>query len=262
MEQKKEIDIISLIVWLLNFIKRYFLVFLIFALLGIGGGFADFYLGRNFYNTKFIASSPVINNQIVYELVEPIRFYIQKEMYDSVALKLNISIEAAEDIRDMNIDTTVDQAVVINMELYGKENTEFIQEGLISYINGIPYVKNTIDGKRKELEKYLKDLNTEIEELNELQKAILEQAETKQNININIDNIFNEMMLLYDRKLLLQAEYNSLQSFKAINENTVFETENTLVKSLVIYTFIGLLLGLALATAMEIRRKVKMQVKD
>lgn len=261
MENKKEIDIISLIVWLLNFVKRYFLVFVIFAVLGILGGLASFYLGRNYYNTKIIASSPVINNQIVYELVEPIKFYIQKEMYDSVALKLNIPIDAAEDIKSMEMDTTVDQAVVINMEVYGKENSSIIQDGLISYINGIPYVKNTIESKRKELEKYLKDLNTEISELNKLQTAILKQAESNQNVNINIDNIFNEMMLLYDRKLLLQAEYSSLQSFKAINNNMVFETEKTLIKSLVVFAFVGLMAGLALATILEIRQKVKLQVK-
>jgi hypothetical protein len=261
MENKKEIDIISLIVWILNFVKRYFLVFVIFAALGIGGGLASFYLGRNYYNTKIIASSPVINNQIVYELVEPIKYYIKKEMYDSVAIKLNITVEAAKDIKSMEMDTTVDQAVVINMQVYGKENTAVIQDGLIYYINEIPYVKNTIEGKRKELEKYLKDLNTEISELNKLQTAILKQAESNQNINISIDNIFNEMMLLYDRKLLLQAEYNSLQSFKAINNSMIFDVEKTLTKSLVVNTFIGLLLGLILATILEIRQKVKLLVK-
>ena len=261
MENKKEIDIISLIVWLLNFVKRYFLVFVIFAVLGIGGGLASFYLGRNYYNTKIIASSPVINNQIVYELVEPIKYYIRKEMYDSVSFKLNIPIDAAKDIRSMEMDTTVDQAVVINMQVYGKENTALIQEGLIYYINEIPYVKNTIEGKRRELEKYLKDLNTEISELNKLQASILKQAESNQNININIDNIFNEMMLLYDRKLLLQAEYNSLQSFKAINNNMIFDAEKTLMKSVIVYAFVGLVLGLLLATILEIRRKVKLQIK-
>lgn len=262
MENRKEIDIIGLIVWVLNFIKKYILVFLIFVVLGVAGGFASFYLGRNYYNIKFIASSPVINNRIVFELIEPLKYYIRKEMYDSVALKLDLPYNAAKDIRDMELDTTVNQAVVIKMELYKKENTEIIQDGLISYINEIPYVKNTIEGKRKELENYLKVLNTEIAELNRLQTAILEQTETKKNININIDNIFNEMMLLYDRKLLLQTEYNSLQSFKAINNNMIFEAGKTLNRSLVLFIFFGLILGLVLSIILEVRRVIRMQVKN
>jgi uncharacterized protein YneF (UPF0154 family) len=259
MENKKEIDLISLIVWILNFIKRYLLIIGIFLLLGILGGLADYFLGRNFYNTKFIASSPVINNQIVYELIEPIKFYINHEMYDSVAAKLSVSKEVAEDIRKIEIDTTMSQAVVVDMQLYAKDNTELIKEGLINYINTIPYVKSTVEGKRSELERYLKDLNKEIEELNKLQSAVLQSIEGSKANNLTIDGMFNEMMLLYDRKLLLQAEYNSVQSFKSINSNQIFDTENSIFKSLVIFTFIGLFIGLLISTILEIRKKVKLQ---
>lgn len=262
MENRKDIDIISLIVWIVNFVKKYILLFIVFTVLGIAGGFASFYLGRNYYNIKIIALSPVINNRIVYELVEPVQYYIKHEMYDSVAQKLELPIDVAEDIREMELDTSVGQAVVIRMELYKKENTQLIQDGLISYINDIPYVKNTIEGKRKELEIYIKDLNIEIAELNRLQVAILEQAEGKQNININIDNIFNEMMLLYDRKLLLQEEYNSLQSFKAINSNMILEPGKKLSISLLLFAFLGLISGMVISTIIEVRRKVIMQMKN
>ncbi len=259
MENKNEIDIISLIVWVLKFLKKYIIVLVAFVVLGICAGLVDFYFGRNYYNTKFIASSPVINNQIVYELVEPIKYYISHEMFDSVAQKLDIPEDVAKDIRKIAIDTSLSQAVVIDMELYKQDNTELIKAGLINYINSIPYVKSSIEGKRAELDKYLKDLNKEIDELNKLQAAVLNSLEKSQVNNVTVDGMFNEMMLLYDRKLLLQAEYNSLQSFKVINNNMIFDAENSLFKSVVVFSFIGLMLGLLLSTILEIRRKVKIQ---
>lgn len=262
MENKNEIDIISLIVWVLNFVKRYFILIVVFIVLGISAGLIDFYFGRNYYNTKFIASSPVINNQIVYELVEPIKYYINHEMYDSVAHKLSLTEDAAKDIRKISIDTSLNQAVVIDMELYKKDNTELIKTGLINYINGIPYVISSIEGKRAELDKYLKDLNKEISELNELQSAVLQSIEGNKANNITVDGMFNEMMLLYDRKLLLQAEYNSLQSFKVINNNMIFDEENSLIKSLLLFSAIGFLFGVVVSSILDVRRKVKLKQSE
>ncbi|HNQ68648.1 MAG TPA: hypothetical protein PKN32_09735 [Bacteroidales bacterium] len=262
MENKKEIDIISLIIWVMNFIKRYLLILIISVVVGAGIGLIDYFFGKNYYDTKFIASSPVINNQIVYELVEPIKYFVNNEMYDSVSVKLDVSIDIAKNIRKIELDTSISQAVVFNLQLYNMDNTVEIKNGLVNYINSIPYIKSSIETRRKELEKYLKDLNAEIDELNKLQNTILQKAESNSGINLSMDNMFNEMMLLYDRKLLLQTEYNSLQSFKVINNNMIFTADNSLLKSLFVYSFLGLFLGLILCTIIEVKRQIKLKTKE
>ena len=110
--------------------------------------------------------------------------------------------------------------------------------------------------------KLLRDLNKEIAELNELQAAVLQSIEGNKANNITIDGMFNEMMLLYDRKLLLQAEYNSLQSFKVINNNMIFDAENSLMKSLLLFSVIGLFFGVVVSSILEVRRKVKLKQSE
>jgi hypothetical protein len=67
--QDKEIDILTLIARIVNFIKKYFLILAIFTVLGVIGGILHFYLSKEVYKTKLIASSPIVDNRIVYEVL-------------------------------------------------------------------------------------------------------------------------------------------------------------------------------------------------
>ncbi|PLX07414.1 MAG: hypothetical protein C0596_10755 [Marinilabiliales bacterium] len=173
MAENKEMDIVGLMINIFAFIRRYIFVVLGFIVLGAGLGAVDYFTGRNYYKTTLVATSPVIDNQIVYELMGPVKYYVVNEMYDSISEKFDVSLDVAKDIKKIELDTSMVQAVKIELDVYNSENVPAIKDGIIFYLNSIPYVTSTIDSRRSELKGYIKDINEEIEDLNVLQDAII-----------------------------------------------------------------------------------------
>jgi hypothetical protein len=261
--REKEIDVIGLVVWLFRFFKRYMLVIIAFMILGSGLGAVEFFFSRNYYNTTLIASSPVINNQIVYELIDPVNYYLRNEMYDSISEKLDISIDVAKDIRKIELDTSINMAVKIGLQVYNSENVDLIQEGLMYYLNNIPFVASNILDRREELNIYIDEIDTEIDDLNSMQEAVLSNIQEGEGAKwVSAGNMFSEMMALNDRKLELTSEYNSLEYFKVITTTFIFEAEKNLVRNLILFGLISMFFGLMIAIIAEVRRLAKIKIKE
>lgn len=261
-DEKREIELLSLIANSVMFLRKYFWIILIFLTLGLTFGAVDYFYGRNYYRTNLIASSPVVNNQIIYEIAEPIKYFLKNEMYDSVAKQIGIDVTTAQSIREIKLDTSINQAVVITLDLYNKEDISVIQDGLIQYFNEIPYIKSTIVKRRLELENYIKLLDQEIKDLNEMQVAVLNSIfkENSQKM-VSAGGLFNEIVILYEKKIELEQEYNSLKSFTLINNNLVFITQKSLKKNLMIYGLVGLFFGILLSGVLDISRSVRKKLK-
>jgi uncharacterized protein YneF (UPF0154 family) len=246
--QDKEIDILTLIARIVNFIKKYFLVLVIFTILGVIGGFIHFYCSKEVYKTKLIASSPIVDNRIVYELLEPLKIHIKNNQNDSVANQLNISIEAANDIHKI---------VIVNLEVYSKNSINEISDGLINYLNNLDYVKKYITNTKAKLSSFLNDLNHEIDKLAKLQQAVLNNVENNSNSNLSISNTYNEMLMLYERRNDIENELSRVETFKIVKGNIVFESSKSIVKSVLIFLFLGMFLGFGFASFVEVKRKLK-----
>src|SRR5690554_3607327 len=236
--QDKEIDILTLIARIVNFIKKYFLVLVIFTILGVIGGFIHFYCSKEVYKTKLIASSPIVDNRIVYELLEPLKIHIKNNQNDSVANKLNINSDVATSIHALSFDTTVNRTLIVNLEVFSKENIKVICNGTIDFLNDIEYINRQVNYKKKELTDYIAIIDNEISKLNNLQDAMLKNAQLASNLSIS--NTYSEMLTLVERKRELEKELSGLTSFQIINANIVFDTsKSSVIKSLLVFTFLG-----------------------
>ncbi|MCK9255214.1 MAG: hypothetical protein M0Q45_06165 [Bacteroidales bacterium] len=253
--QNKEIDILTLIIKISKFIKKYIIVLVSFTILGIAGGLAHYFFSKEIYKTKFIASSPIVDSRIVYELLEPIKIHISNNSTDSVANKLEISLEHATEIRSVSFDTTVNNAIIINLEVYSKENIIVISDAILNFLNNLEYINKGIDCKKKDLTKYIAVLDNEISKLNDLQEAILKNAQS--NSNLSISNTYTEMLMLYQKKREIEKELAGLSNFKIINKNIVFITSKSILKSVLIFGFLGGFLGLISASFLEIKKLLK-----
>ncbi len=262
MEDKREIDLLSLITNSILFFKKHFILIIILLTLGLTVGAVEFFYGKNYYRTNLIASSPVVNKQIIYEIVEPISFFVKNEMYDSVSIQLDIDVDKAKSIREIDLDTSINEAVVITLDLYDKDNISEIQMGLINYFNNIPYIKSTIVKRRSELENYIALLDQEIEDLNEMQKMVLVNLNEENNQKmVSAGGLFNEMVIIYEKKIELEEEYNSLHSFTLINNNLIFIAQKSLKKNLVIYGILGLLIGVIVSAIIELNILIRKRIK-
>ncbi len=262
MVENKEIDLLGLITNSVLFLRKYFILILIFLTVGLTIGAVEFFYGRNYYRTNLIASSPVVNKQIIYEIADPINYFVSNEIYDSVASELNIDIESAKSIRNMDLDTSINEAVVITLDLYNKDFINEIQIGLMNYFNEIPYIKSTIVKRRLEIENYLALLDKEIEDLNEMQQAVLNNINKEDGQKmVSAGGLFNEIVIIYEKKIELENEYNSLHAFTLINDNVVFIAQKSLKKNMIIYGILGLILGLLIAGAFEINKQIRTKMR-
>lgn len=253
--QDKEIDILTLIARIVNFIKKYFLVLVIFTILGVIGGFIHFYCSKEVYKTKLIASSPIVDNRIVYELLEPLKIHIKNNQNDSVANKLNINSDVVASIHALSFDTTVNRTLIVNLEVFSKENIKVICNGIIDFLNDIEYINRQVNYKKKELTDYIAIIDNEISKLNNLQDAMLKNAQLASNLSIS--NTYSEMLTLVERKRELEKELSGLTSFQIINANIVFDTsKSSVIKSLLVFTFLGAFLGFCIAIFIDLKRKV------
>lgn len=253
--QDKEIDILTLIAKIVNFIKKYFLILAIFTVLGVIGGILHFYLSKEVYKTKLIASSPVVDNRLVYELLEPLKIHIKNNQNDSVANKLNSNSDVVASIHALSFDTTVNRTLIVNLEVFSKENIKVICNGIIDFLNDIEYINRQVNYKKKELADYIAIIDNEISKLNNLQDAMLKNAQSASNLSIS--NTYSEMLTLVERKRELEKELSGLTSFQIINSNVVFETSKSIVKSLLVFTFLGAFLGFCIAIFIDLQRKIK-----
>jgi uncharacterized protein YneF (UPF0154 family) len=263
MTQQKEVDIISLLAGAIVFIKKYFIVLCVTLVVGIVVGILDFYFGKNYYRTNLIASSPVINNQVVYEIAEPIKFFISNEMYDTVAAKLNISVDVAKNIKRIDMDTSIFQAVKIELDLYDKKDIKLVQEGLMYYFNSIPFVMSSINVQKGELKTYIDVLDKEISDLNNIQDAVLANLKSNQAGGvISPSGMFDEIVTMYDKRIELVTQFSTLQPFKVINANVVFVSQKSLKKNIAIFGVLGIILGTIIGVFVDIKRLTQKRLKE
>ena len=75
--------------------------------------------------------------------------------------------------------------------------------------------------------------------------------------NLSISNTYSEMLTLVERKRELEKELSGLTSFQIINANIVFDTsKSSVIKSLLVFTFLGAFLGFCIAIFIDLKRKV------
>ncbi|MDD4148982.1 MAG: hypothetical protein PHE33_03030 [Bacteroidales bacterium] len=262
MTENKEIDIIGLIAKIVVFLKKHIVVIIVVTLLSVLVGILEFYLGKNHYEVNLIATSPNVDSEIVYEIAEPIKYYIHNEMYDTVAQQLSVDIEVAKCIKKIELDTSLNDAVIITLNLYSKDYIQEIQNGLMNYFNEIPYFKSQLTKRQNEIETYISVLEQEIDDLNKMQEAVLGNMDDKNNHKmISVGGLFSEMVVIYDKKIELEKEYKSLHYFSLVNNNVIFLSQKSLKKNLLLSVFIGffvsLLIGLGLETTKKIRKAIK-----
>ncbi len=262
MTENKEIDIIGLIAKSVLFFKKHIIIIVVITLLSALIGVLEFYLGKNHYKVNLIATSPNVDRAIVYEIADPIKYYVRNEMYDTVSRQLNVDNKVAQTIREIDLDTSLTDAVIITLNLYSKEYIQEVQDGFMYYFNELPYFKSQLTKRQNEIKTYINVLEQEIDDLNEMQEAVLRNMNDENNSQmVSVGGLFSEMVEIYDRKMELEKEYKSLHSFSLVNNNLIFISQKSIKKNLVIYGIFGLFIGIIASAIIEVIKLIRKRIK-
>ena len=124
--------------------------------------------------------------------------------------------------------------------------------------NEIPYFKSQLTKRQNEIETYINVLEQEIDDLNEMQEAVLRNMNDENNSQmISVGGLFSEMVEIYDRKVELEQEYKSLHSFSLVNNNIIFLAQKSLKKNLALSLVIGFLIACCVGLGIETTKKIR-----
>ncbi len=257
--EQKEIDIIDLLVLISKFFKRRRLLLSIFVVAGIVFGVLSYYFTKKSYKTNLFVNSSIISKNLLYQSFSPIKINLKNKNIDFLQKKLNIDKETIMQLADFTIDTSIDNSVRINLELYNKNALNNISTGFVYYINNLNFVKGKISVERENLKKYISEIDSQLVNLKTTQKLLISKLNNNSNMQVdNIGNINEAYVNIYEKRLKLQQKFNETNQIFLYNDiSEDFVPQNSLFKKvifgLIIFTFIGFCIALYL----EIRTIIK-----
>ena len=136
----QEIDFISFAIRSLAFIRRYFILLMIFVILGISYGTYKTCRSRPYYHHRITLRSEQAPNMILIDIVNSLQMYIGEKDMAGFASKTGISTEQAGKIMMMKADTislTSSICFKIDMEFSDSSGYKLTQRQLIAYLNRI-----------------------------------------------------------------------------------------------------------------------------
>jgi hypothetical protein len=256
--KEQQIDLVSLAIRCISFIRRRFILIALIFIIGIGAAIADYFLSKDEYSTQFVISTPIFNSSIVSTLSQPLEFYIATNNIDSVASIMGISTKIASEICEFKQDTSISGVVLIDVIYSNPEIVDSIRTGLVYFYNNLNYVKQEISNKKIVLQEQISVLEEKITTLNQIQELELKAIQEGNFTGFESKGqSFNDIVMLYEKLYELKNDYNRLKPFSVINQSLVATKANSLIKLIAIYGIAALILGFLFSLFMELRYLMK-----
>jgi hypothetical protein len=246
---KQEEGLIGMVMNLISFIRKYFLILLAFLALGTYFGIRSYYKQQSMVMEKLVVNTSFIDNDIVAKLVNALQLYVENGDTKGLAEKMETSPENVSCLSRIFADTTKAKlnAIRVDLSIGDANKIDSINKGLITYLNNNEYIHSVIalriDQRNLSISSNKKRLN------------ILDSLYTK-----NAGNLEQATALGEESRALLseiqKAEYENLayRSIYVLEKNAsavpIRPLRNSLLMSLVAYLF----MGLAISAIIEVLR--------
>ena len=151
-KRNDEIDLLEVFFKLFLFAKKYKYLFL-FAI--ITGGILGFGYGltqKKMYEFRFSATVHHVDEKIVTEVLNNLGDLLRTNNNQLLARNLFITEEEAEQIKDIYASAFPEEEqgkrILIEVQTFTQENTHKITNGILHYINSVPYIKENMETER------------------------------------------------------------------------------------------------------------------
>ncbi|GEM_PF-3390961 len=241
-----EIDLIELFIKTYLFFKKHFYHFLIIGLIGgiAGGSYGHF--SKTNYESNFIGYTDIVSNEILIEQINnSIVKLCKNDNTESLAAILNTTPEVIKSITKIETfipknSNSVEKNITrfgINIQLDNTENFEIIKNNLYKTLINNEYLNKRYKIYIKQNHEQLTKLNSEINELDELQKEILNSSNVRGQVIVQTDkkSFHTEIMSLYAQKQEIERAIELAEPITVIdNFTTISKVEkNSLKKSII-----------------------------
>jgi len=266
-KMKNDRDLILIFSKIYLFIKRYFIILLLSAIIGIIFGWYKNHSAGYYFKKHLIVSSIVVEKYISSDMVYSLQKLVADNNFDVLAQNLNIPEKAAGSI--IKIDTSTFRyreniGFLIDFSFRDRIFEDTITSGFLYYLNNNDYFKKNTQLFIQEKRKLLDAINRSSESPeNSLSSPNSTLSESQSEKTLFIRSASSEQIRLMDEKYRIEKDIEFGSKVSLISQSTarVFAGLG-LTKSLLLYGLGIFILGVLLTLLIESLRLTRKYIKE
>ncbi|MCU0439809.1 MAG: hypothetical protein MUC49_18115 [Raineya sp.] len=269
----EEIDLIELVIKIYKFFKRRYKLMLITVMIAVLLGWiaSSLLILPRYFSSMIISSRSLSASEVsglISTLDELVKDYNVKEFTKLTKIPEKdfgtiVAIKAMPN-RDfqkyVEKDVRKDSTVAISIDLTNNAQWEIIQNGIVYYLENIPYVQKRTKIYREGQEKLLQQVQKEIKNIDSLKKIIEASPNAKNTIILsNSGGIYNEAFKLHETEknikenIALSNDIHVIKDFAHLQQPKKASVKETIL----IFGGVGFILGFLLALILELNRIIR-----
>lgn len=262
------------ILYTLRAIQQHLIFVTLVVLIGAGLGFAAYSVTKPYYVSSMTLVLSDIRNEFVENQLNNLAEMIREDNVVAVSSSLDISPEAASQIKDMHFsnldqDRIAEDSILqgspfrIELSLYDNALFETMEPAITNYLENNRYFLKQKLIRQRGIESLIFKIRNDIATLDSLKTNV---SSPRGPVNgfvygepIDPTNLYRESMALYEEQVKLQAELEQIDIIEVVNAFTprFRPTGPNLVKYVIIGGAIAFFIGVIGALALEGRRRSK-----
>ena len=238
------------------------------VLLGAGIGAAKYYFTKPYYSSSMTLILAEIRNEFIEDQLNKLSVLINEQNFGAISERLDISVEAAGEIRGMSFynldqDRIAEDSVLtgspfrIELMLYDNQLFDTLEPALTSYLENNRYFSKQKRIRQQQMQSMISKYKQEIESLDSVKTTV---ASPEGPVNgfvygqpIDPSNLYRESVNMYQNQVKLEAELEQLDNVEVVTSfvTRLRPTGPNLIKFILVGAFIGFLAGLIVALRLE-----------
>lgn len=264
-----EIDLIELTIKIAKFFKKQRWVFITFILTGVSIGLLYHYIKPAVYESKMILQSDVLTESYSNRATESFKGLIKEKNWKTLASRLSITEADAANIKKIEINfiknedakegivrqgvlyKNTSNNIIVNAEVYNTEITPKLQDGIVSFLQNIDFVKVRVRQRQVYYSNLVAKIKEEINSLDSLKDKLFQgktvYAKGVEIMVLDPTKIHSEIVdltkqkLEYENSLELVESIQVVEGFATFSKVTNPKLSVVLIAGVVGGFFIGLL---------------------
>lgn len=230
-----EIDLVELLVKAVLLIKRNLVQIIIFFVVGTGLGYAYASLAPKVYESKMLVSSDILTESYSEKLFESLQGLIKEKNYNELSSRIGLTPDESESLSKIKIESALKDKpqkedekrfFLVTVELTDQELLPKLQNGLIQFLQQIDFVKVRVEQRKKYYSGLIKQIDTEIQSLEEFKKNIYNGnffQNSKGNVMFDPTTVNSKILELTKERINYQNALETANSVQVVEGFTQFD---------------------------------------
>ncbi|KOY85550.1 hypothetical protein AD998_04710 [bacterium 336/3] len=269
----EEIDLIELVIKIYKFFKRRYKLMLIFSIISVllGWGASSLFILPRYFSAMIISSRSLSGSEIsghILTLDDLVKENNKNEFKKLTGIppetfKTITTIKAIPNRdyqKNVEKDIRRDSTMAISVEITDNTQWETLQNGIVNYLENVPYVQKRTKIYKEGQESLLLQIQKEIRSIDSLKKIIEASPSSKNTIILsNSGSIYTEALKLYELERKVKENIALGNDIHVIKDfaNLQKPKKSSLKETIMLFGGIGFILGFLIALMIELNKIVR-----